>query len=163
MSHPTGRLLATFLGLALPLAASAEPPPMPEASLALATTHDDAALAWGPCPDFLPSGCQIAVLHGDPAGHDADIYFKVPAGAAIARHWHGSAERMVLVSGELEVHYDGQPSATLKTGMYAYGPARLPHSAQCAPGADCVLFIAFSAPVDAIAGEPPQDPADPPR
>ena len=25
---------------------------------------DDESLVWGPCPEFFPSGCQIAVLHG---------------------------------------------------------------------------------------------------
>ena len=121
------------------------------APTALAWTHDDAALQWGPCPDFLPEGCAITVLHGDPAQANADIFFKVPAGAVIANHRHTSAERMVLVSGELEVVYDGHAPVVLRPGTYAYGPADMPHSARCAPGDDCVLFIAFEAPVDAFA------------
>lgn len=120
---------------------------------ALARDHRDPALQWGPCPAFLPQGCQIAVLHGDPGRPNVDIFFKVPAGAAIVRHWHSSAERMVLVSGELTVSYDGQAPVTLRPGMYAYGPARLPHSAQCAAGGEpCVLFIAFEQPLDAVEG-----------
>ncbi len=111
---------------------------------------DDPGLQWGPCPEFLPKGCAIAVLHGDPAQPNVDVFFKVPGGAKIARHRHTSAERMVLISGELTVSYDGQPPATLKTGMYAYGPAGHVHEAVCAPGADCVLFIAFESPLDAI-------------
>ena len=66
-------------------------------------------------------------------------------------HWHTSAERMVLVSGELHVTYEGQPTTVLKSGMYAYGPAKLAHKAVCGNAAPCVLFIAFDAPVDAIA------------
>ena len=58
---------------------------------------------------------------------------------------------MVLVSGELSVTYKGQATTVLKPGMYAYGPAKLPHEAVCASGAPCVLFIAFEAPVDAVA------------
>lgn len=120
---------------------------------ALARSFRDPALAWGPCPAFLPQGCQIAVLHGDPGKPNVDIFFKVPAGAVIARHWHSSAERMVLVSGELTVVYDGQAPVTLLPGMYAYGPARLPHSATCAGGGEpCVLFIAFEQPLDAVEG-----------
>ncbi len=57
---------------------------------------------------------------------------------------------MVLVSGELQVTYDGQEATTLKPGTYAYGPAKLPHSAYCLKGPACVLFIAFEAPIDAV-------------
>lgn len=124
-----------------------------ETAPALAFAIDDPALAWGPCPDFIGEGCQIAVLHGDPAGNNADVFFKVPGGFTIPHHWHTSAERMVLVSGELAVSYDGHPTQTLKVGMYAYGPPRLGHSAVCAGGADCILFIAFEAPVDAVPGD----------
>jgi mannose-6-phosphate isomerase-like protein (cupin superfamily) len=107
-------------------------------------------LAWGPCPAFLPKGCEIAVLNGDPSKNNADIFFRVPANSVIASHWHTSAERMVLVSGELDVTYEGHDTVSLKTGMYAYGPARLPHSAKCGASAPCVLFIAFEEPVDAV-------------
>ena len=58
---------------------------------------------------------------------------------------------MVLVSGELHVTYEGQPTTVLKSGMYAYGPAKLAHKAVCGSAAPCVLFIAFEAPVDAVA------------
>ncbi len=121
---------------------------------ALAHTFKDAQLKWGPCPAFIPKGCEIAVLHGDPAKGNADIFFKVPANFDIPRHWHTSAERMVLVSGELRVTYDGQDPVTLKPGMYAYGPAKAPHKAYCAKGDPCVLFIAFESAIDAHPTEP---------
>ena len=136
---------SALLALASPLAPAAEAP--------LAFAFTDAQLQWGPCPDFIPKGCEIAVLHGDPAQANADVFFKVPASFTIPAHWHTSAERMVLVSGELRVTYEGQPTMVLKAGMYAYGPARLAHRAVCGGGAPCVLFIAFEAPVDAVAGE----------
>ena len=118
--------------------------------VALASTFKDAKLKWGPCPPFIPKGCEIAVLHGDPAKANADVFFKVPANFNIPHHWHTSAERMVLVSGELQVTYDGQEPVTLKPGMYAYGPAKVPHKASCAKGDPCVLFIAFESAVDAF-------------
>ena len=136
---------SALLALASPLAPAAEAP--------LAFAFTDAQLQWGPCPDFIPKGCEIAVLHGDPAQANADVFFKVPASFTIPAHWHTSAERMVLVSGELRVTYEGQPTTVLKPGMYAYGPARLAHRAACGSGAPCVLFIAFEAPVDAVAAE----------
>lgn len=117
---------------------------------ALAKAVDDPALQWGPCPPGLPGGCTLTVLHGDPAKPNADIFLKLPAKSTIAEHTHTSAERMILVSGELRVSYKGQPEATLKAGSYAYGPAKVPHSANCVSATPCVLFIAFEQPVDLI-------------
>lgn len=120
---------------------------------ALTWTARDSQLTWGPCPPFLPEGCGIAVLHGDPTKDNADIFFRVPANSSIPRHWHTSAERMVLVSGELHVTYDGHKTTVLKPGTYAYGPAKLPHKAECKKAGPCVLFIAFESPVDAMPSE----------
>lgn len=117
---------------------------------AVSYTYDDKELEWGPCPSFIPKGCEIAVLHGDPAKNNTDIFFKVPGNFAIPHHWHTSPERMVLVSGTLEVTYDNQAKETLEPGTYAYGPAKLPHTAFCKEGDPCVLVIAFEDPVDAF-------------
>ncbi len=121
---------------------------VPEAALAISAS--DNGVQWGPCPDFMPAECRLAVLHGDPAKPNSDVFLKVPAGATLANHWHSSAERMVLISGQLEVAYEGQQPSTLMPGMYAYGPAKHPHSAVCRSTESCVLFIAFEGPVDAI-------------
>ncbi len=121
----------------------------------LTWTAGDPQLKWGPCPPFLPKGCGIAVLHGDPAKDNVDVFFKVPAKATIPLHLHSSAERMVLVAGELHVTYDGQKKAVLKPGTYAYGPAKRPHNGFCASSVPCVLFIAFESPLDAVPVEGP--------
>lgn len=141
-------LLASSLTLlaASTLAVGAQPAGEP----ALARTIADADLQWGPCPDFIPKGCGLAVLHGDPSKPNVDVFLKVPAGVTLPNHTHTSAERMVLVAGELKVSYEGQAPLTVKTGTYLYGPAGRPHVATCAKGADCVLFIAFEGPLDAI-------------
>jgi len=117
---------------------------------ALVFSHDDKALKWGPCPAFIGKGCEIAVLHGDPAKNNLDLFFKVPADFTIPHHWHTSSERMVLVSGNLRVTYDNQKPELIKTGMYAFGPSKLPHTAYCEKGDPCVLFIAFVEPLDAF-------------
>lgn len=140
------RTLSLLLLAAAPAVGAAEP--------ALARAWDDPKLQWGPCPDFLPKGCGIAVLHGDPAKPNVDVFFKVPGGSTIAHHKHTSAERMVLVSGELDVTYEGEATVKLKPGMYAYGPAGKPHGATCRKGDPCVLFIAFESPLDAIQTQP---------
>lgn len=159
MSTPLRSLLATALLAAS--AAAAEPPVPPpakpnptedaKATPALAIRADAAELQWGPCPAFLPQGCRIAVLHGDPAQPNADVFFQVPGGASIASHRHTSPERMVLVEGQLRVQYRGQPAVTLQPGQYAYGPAGRSHEATCESTGPCTLFIAFEGPVDAIA------------
>jgi quercetin dioxygenase-like cupin family protein len=135
------------LAIMLPSLARAEGAP---SGKSLANAAADPALKWGPCPPFIPAGCQIAVLHGDPSKANADVFFKVPANFTIPNHWHNSAERMVLVSGKLKVTYAGESPVTLEPGMYAYGPAKVAHEATCAKGDACILFIAFEAPVDAF-------------
>jgi len=117
---------------------------------ALTWTHRDARLQWNPCPPFLPKGCGLAVLHGDPAKDNVDVFFKVPGKSTIPLHWHTSPERMILVAGELHVTYDGQKKAVLRPGTYAYGPAKRPHTGFCASKSPCVLFIAFESPLDAV-------------
>jgi quercetin dioxygenase-like cupin family protein len=110
----------------------------------------DKSILWGPCPGFLPKGCEIGVLNGDPAKPNVDIFFKVPGKSKIAAHKHTSAERMVLVQGEMQVTYEGHKPLMLKRGTYAYGPAGLVHEAACLSAEPCVLFIAFEQPLDAI-------------
>ncbi len=115
----------------------------------------DPQLQWGPCPTFMPTGCGLVVLHGDPTKPNADVFLRIPANSTIPEHWHTSAERMVLIAGELSVRYQGQDVVVLRPGTYAYGPAALSHSASCAGGAACVLFIAFESAVDAVPGSTP--------
>ena len=102
-----------------------------ESEAALVRTASDSTLTWSPCPAPLPAGCELAVLHGDPAKPNADVLLRVPAGAVIPPHTHSSAERMMLVSGRLDVRYQGSQPARLLPGTYAYGPAGRPHSATC--------------------------------
>lgn len=122
--------------------------PVPEQ--ALTQTAGDPKLKWGPCPPFLPKGCAIAFLHGDPAKDNLDVFFKVPGKSKIPLHWHTSPERMILVAGKLEVTYEGQEKAVMTPGTYAYGPAKRPHDGYCASSTPCILFIAFESPLDAV-------------
>lgn len=116
----------------------------------LAVRASDSNLKWGSCPPIFSGDCAIAVLHGDPAKPNADVFLRIGAGTALPMHRHTSAERMILVSGKLRVHYRGAAPATLAPGDYAYGPAGLAHSAVCLGKQRCTLFIAFEGPVDAL-------------
>jgi quercetin dioxygenase-like cupin family protein len=124
-----------------------------DGNLSFTHTADGEQLEWGGCPEFMPESCRIAVLQGDPAKPNADLFFKMEGNTSVPNHWHHSAERMVLVSGNMEVRYKGQNPAKLIPGTYAYGPPEKPHTASCVSEEPCVLFIAFNKPVDAFAVE----------
>lgn len=151
--HLPAVLLVVCITPVLTIADAVRDDPEPPETNQAAFSHDveSPALDWGPCPDFMPASCGIAVLQGDPAQPNADIFFRMEADTTVPPHWHQSAERMVLVSGELHVDYIGQETTILTPGTYAYGPAGKPHSAYCTEGDTCVLFIAFNEPVDAFA------------
>ncbi|MBE9489084.1 MAG: cupin domain-containing protein [Bacteroidetes bacterium] len=118
--------------------------------LSVVKTADDIDLKWGPCPPFIKDGCNIAVLHGNPTINNVDILFKLSPNANIPNHWHNSAERMILISGKLEVTYEGETTQTMKPGSYGYGPSKKNHTAKCISEEPCVLFIAFEEPLDAF-------------
>ncbi len=148
--HAAAFIVAILASACSPEVAKA-PAPASEFEKALAIMVSDPALTWGPCPPIFSGDCSIAVLHGNPAEANADAFLKVGPQYNIPAHWHTSAERMILVTGQLQVTYKGQPTVTLAVGNYAYGPARMPHNATCVSADPCTLFIAFEAPVDAHA------------
>jgi hypothetical protein len=110
-------------------------------------------LDWRLCPAPFPAGCEISILHGDFLQPNSDVFLRFPAKYELPPHWHTSAERMVLVAGELHVTYDGQAATVLKPGTYAYGPPKAVHRGRCVSDQPCVLFVAFVAPVDLIAAD----------
>lgn len=69
-----------FAALALLASASSAATERP-----LALDASDPALAWSGCPAIFPEGCELAVLHGDPARPNADLFLRVP-GASPCRH-----------------------------------------------------------------------------
>ena len=122
----------------------------PTGEQAISRTPDDPQLKWNPCPPVFPKGCEVTVLRGDPANGRSDVFLRTPANYRLPPHWHTSPEHMILVSGELHVTYEGQKPSILRTGSYAYGPAKAKHEARCANAGPCVLFIAFESPIDAV-------------
>ena len=120
---------------------------------AISRAHNDPQLKWNPCPPVFPKGCEVTVLHGDPANGRSDVFLRTPANYTLPAHWHTSPEHMILVSGVLHVTYEGQKPSILRAGSYAYGPAKARHEARCANAGPCVLFIAFESPIDAVLAE----------
>jgi hypothetical protein len=122
---------------------------------ALAISANSKDIKWADCPAFLPKGCKLSVIHGDPAKPNVDVFFKLPGKSVLPLHWHTSAERMTLVSGKLNITYNGQKQAVVNAGNYMYGPPKLAHKGYCASKEPCILFIAFESPLDAVPGEVP--------
>ena len=156
MTFPNAVLSSVILSMAVASSVLAQTAAKPKAAAPakdapVAKAPDDKDLQWGPGPAFMPQGTEMTVLHGNPSKKNADVLLRVPAGAMIPDHTHTSAERMILVSGELHVTYTGQTAPmVMKAGGYGYGPAKLAHQATCASTVPCVLFIAFEGPVDAL-------------
>ncbi len=95
--------------------------------------------------------CNISILHGDPTKPNVDVLFRIKANSKIPNHWHNSPERMILLSGELEITYEDETTQVMKVGSYAYGSSKKPHTAKCGDAGPYIIFIAFENPVDAFA------------
>lgn len=117
--------------------------------MSITKTIHDSDIIWNPAPEFFP-GCSFTILHGDITKPNLDFFFRIEPNTDVIYHTHNSAERMVLISGELEVQYEGEKPQILKEGTYAYGPANKPHRAKCLNSGQCVLFIAMIDPFDAV-------------
>ena len=117
--------------------------------VSIAKTIHDKDLKWNPAPDFFP-GCSFTILHGDITQPNLDFFFKIEPNTDVITHTHNSPERMILISGELEVTYENEPTQLLTAGAYAYGPAGKPHKAKCLNKGPCVLFIALVTPFNAV-------------
>ena len=135
-----------FMVLAPALIAQSSENSMTETSYV--TTINNKDLQWLPAPEFFP-GCSFTILHGNMAKPNLDFFFKIEPNTAVVNHTHNSPERMILISGDLEVQYEGERSVILKAGSYAYGPAGKPHKAKCLDNGPCVLFVAMVDPFNA--------------
>ncbi|WP_242084281.1 cupin domain-containing protein [Aestuariivivens sediminis] len=119
------------------------------AELSISKTHQDESLMWHAAPDFFPD-CSFTILHGEMTKPNLDLFFKIESNTEVVNHTHKSPERMILMSGDLEVQYEGEDPVVVKAGSYLYGPAGKPHRAKCLDNGPCVLFIALVDTFDAV-------------
>lgn len=57
-------------------------------------------VVWGPAPDVLPAGAQVAVLAGDPSKEGPFVIrIKAPDGYRVAPHSHPAVESVTVISG----------------------------------------------------------------
>lgn len=136
-----------FVFLAIGLNAQQIDPTNNENSYATIIYNQD--LTWLQAPSFFP-GCSFTILHGELDKPNLDFFFRIEPNTEVVNHTHISSERMILMSGDLEVQYEGEQPVVLKAGSYAYGPAEKPHRAKCLDNGPCILFVAMVEPFDAV-------------
>ena len=115
------------------------PPPPPAKAKTVATTAHVTVTAgdlkWGPAPDSLPPGAQMAVVSGDPskAGSPFVIRAKFADGYTVPPHFHPSDENVTVLSGNLLIgmgdKLDAGAAKALGTGGFARMPKGMHHFA----------------------------------
>jgi hypothetical protein len=103
-----------------------------EAVHAAPTVHGPQDVAWGPCPDALPAGCQLAVLAGDPTSSvPFTIRFWLPDGYRVAPHSHPTDENVTVVSGTLHAgmgeKLDAVKAEAVRAGGFTVVQANMHH------------------------------------
>lgn len=69
------------------------------ASVSTSNSHQQ-SVVWGPAPDVLPPGAQIAVLEGNPGGAgEFTLRLKLPNGYKIPPHTHPGVENVTVLTG----------------------------------------------------------------
>ena len=90
-------------------------------------------IKYGPAPNFLNPGAQLAVLEGDPTASTGDftIRLKMPSGYQVSPHWHPHRENVTVVSGNLKVgmgdKFDESKMMTFGAGSFAFMDPEMHH------------------------------------
>ena len=86
------------------------------AAAPLQAKANPADLKWGPAPDALPSGAEMAVVSGDPGKAGMFVVeLKMPADYAVPPHWHPTNETVKVLSGKLHYGMTDKLMASAKT------------------------------------------------
>lgn len=79
----------------------------PEGSVQHVVLADD--IQWKLCPPNLPSGCEMAVLEGNPQGPDLfTVRFRVSGEFVMPPHSHPKDERVTVLSGKVAVAFGAE-------------------------------------------------------
>lgn len=63
-------------------------------------------IVWRPCPPNLPSGCEIAVLEGNPQAPNLfTVRFRLTDDFVMPAHTHPGDERVTVLKGQLAVAF----------------------------------------------------------
>ena len=91
-------------------------------------------LKWGPAPNVLPKGAQVAIVSGDPFKDSAYVLrLKIPKGYKIPAHNHPTTEYVTVMSGNFHIgmgdKLDEKKGMELTAGAYGEAPAKMNHYA----------------------------------
>ena len=126
--------------------ARADAPKPPSSEEALVAHVADAK--WAPPKQAeIPPGVVASPIAVDPATGGSIGYAKFPAGYAFPKHWHSFNEYTVVIAGRVTFTVDGKANELLP-GSYIVIPAKAPHLATCASGAECLLLTRRGGPAD---------------
>jgi anti-sigma factor ChrR (cupin superfamily) len=89
---------------------------------------------WGPAPNVLPPGAQIAVVSGDPSKEALYVVrLKMPANYAVPAHNHPTSEYVTVLSGDFHIgmgdKLDREKGMVLQPGGFAEAAAKMNHYA----------------------------------
>src|SRR5690606_33506536 len=77
-------------------------------------------IQWKPCPPNLPSGCEMAVLEGNPQKPDLfTVRFKVNSEFVMPAHTHPKDERVTILQGKAYVAFGKDGT---RENAKAFGP-----------------------------------------
>jgi quercetin dioxygenase-like cupin family protein len=110
-------------------------------------------LQWGPAPDVLPAGAQLAVVEGDPTKPGPyTMRLKMPAGYKIPPHHHARREHVTVESGEFKVgmgdQFDESKMSSFTAGSFAWLDPTVHHYAMAAT--DTVIQLHGTGPWEII-------------
>ena len=91
-------------------------------------------IKWGPAPDALPKGAQIAVLSGDPTADGPYVLrIRLPSGYKIPAHNHPTSEMVTVLNGQFHIgmgdKLDQKNGILLTNGGFGEAPAKMNHYA----------------------------------
>ena len=89
-----------------------------------------------------PPGSESVMLHQDPATGGMELLVRFSAGHVIAPHSHQSNERILVLEGQLTLKQD-TGATVLKTGAYAFLPAREVQRLSCSSATRCTFYLAW--------------------
>jgi anti-sigma factor ChrR (cupin superfamily) len=91
-------------------------------------------LEWGPAPDALPKGAEVAIVAGDPFKDGPYVLrLKIPEGYKVPAHNHPTTESVTVLSGNFHIgmgdKFDEKNGIELTAGAYGEAPAKMNHYA----------------------------------
>ena len=98
-----------------------------------------------------PPGSEAVMLRQDAQTHGMELLVRFPGGHVIAPHSHDSNERIIVLEGRLTLRQDTRETV-LKTGGFAFLPAREVQHLSCSSETPCTFYLAWD-------GDPRSHPA----